>query len=92
MNREIENKTVDWLLQPDNPGVRYLTLRDLVCADAKELAVAAKQAHEKGQIAQVLAHMANEGYWENPGAGYNPKYTGTVWSVILLSQLGASLK
>src|SRR5271157_5913460 len=92
MNRNKENKTVDWLLQPDNPGVRYLTLRDLVSTDSKELVVAAKQAHEKGQIAQVLAHMSNEGYWKNPGAGYNPKYTGTTWSVILLSQLGAFLK
>ncbi|MGA7845434.1 MAG: nitrogen fixation protein NifH [Dehalococcoidales bacterium] len=92
MNNKIENKTIEWLLQPDNPGVRYLALRDLVPTDPKELVIAAKQAHEKGQIAQVLAHMSNEGYWKKPGAGYNPKYTGTVWSVILLSQLGASVK
>jgi len=92
MHGKIEKKVVDWLLQPDDPSVRYLALRDLVGAGTKELAVASKQAHEKGQIAQVLAHMENVGYWKNPGAGYNPKYTGTVWSVILLSQLGASLK
>jgi hypothetical protein len=35
--------------------------------------------------------MNKEGYWEQPGAGYYPKYTGTVWSIILLSQLGASI-
>ena len=92
MHGKIEPKAVDWLLQPDDPGVRYLALRDLVGAGTKELAAAVKQAHEKGQIAQVLAHMENAGYWQNPGAGYNPKYTGTVWSIILLSQLGASLK
>jgi len=38
----------------------------------------------------VLAKMNKEGYWEQPGAGYYPKYTGTVWSIILLAQLGAS--
>lgn len=88
----MENSPVDWLLEPDDIGVRYLALRNLVDADTNELATAAWQAHEKGQIAQILANMENEEYWKKPGAGYNPKYTGTVWSVILLAQLGASLK
>jgi hypothetical protein len=92
MNREMERNPIDWLLEPDDIGVRYLALRDLVDADAKELAIARKQAHEKGQIAQVLAKMDKEGFWVEPGAGYYPKYTGTVWSVILLAQLGASLE
>jgi hypothetical protein len=34
--------------------------------------------------------MRPEGYWVNPGPGYNPKYRSTVWSIIMLSQLGAS--
>ena len=92
MNRKIEQKPIDWLLEPDDIGVRYLALRDLLDSDAKELATAAKQAHTGGQIARVLAKMKKEGYWEKPGAGYSPKYTGTVWSLILLAQLGASLK
>jgi hypothetical protein len=36
--------------------------------------------------------MESEGYWVKPGPGYNPKYTSTVWSMILLAQLGASLR
>ena len=92
MNRNTAKNPIDWLLKPDDPGVRYLALRDLIEADAKELATAAKLAHSEGQIAQVLAKMKKEGYWEKPGAGYSPKYTGTVWSLILLAQLGASLK
>jgi len=92
MNRNTAKNPIDWLLKPDDPGVRYLALRDLIEADAKELATAAKLAHSEGQIAQILAKMKKEGYWEKPGAGYSPKYTGTVWSLILLAQLGASLK
>ena len=92
MNRKIEKSQIDWLLEPEDIGVRYLALRDLTDIDAKELAAAEKQAHENGQIAQVLTKMNKDGYWEKPGAGYSPKYTGTVWSVILLAQLGASLK
>ncbi len=90
MNGKKGKSPVDWLLEPDDIGVRYLALRDLVEADGKELATARKQGHCEGQIAHVLAKMKNEGYWEEPGAGYYPKYTGTVWSVILLAQLGAS--
>ena len=90
MNRRMEKKPIDWLLEPDDIGVKYLALRDLLDADPKELAAAEKQAHGKGQIAQVLAKMEKEGYWVKPGAGYSPKYTGTVWAIILLAQLGAS--
>ena len=36
--------------------------------------------------------MENEGYWVKPGPGYNPKYRSTVWSMILLAQLGASVE
>lgn len=90
MKSNTKKSSLDWLLEPSDIGVRYLALRDLVDADAKELAMAGKQAHAAGPIAQVLAKMNKAGYWEAPGAGYNPKYTATVWSVILLSQLGAS--
>jgi hypothetical protein len=83
---------VQWLLEPDDVGVRYLAMRDLVKSDAKELTMAKKKAHAEGPIALVLANMKKEGYWERPAAGYNPKYRGTVWSLILLSQLGASIE
>ena len=29
------------------------------------------------------------GWWVKPGAGYGPKYTGTVWSLMFLEQMGA---
>jgi hypothetical protein len=35
--------------------------------------------------------MDDQGYWVKPGPGYNPKYRSTVWSVILLAQLGAAV-
>lgn len=87
-----KNNAVDWLLEPDDVGVRYLAMRDLVKAGATELKAARKKAHSQGQIADVLGKMHKEGYWVKPGAGYNPKYTGTAWSIILLSQLGASIE
>jgi hypothetical protein len=87
MNRE----TLKWLLEPDGCGVDYLAMRDLTGAGEKELAAAREQAHREGPIAKVLDKMNEASYWEEPGAGYSPKYIGTVWSLILLSQLGAEV-
>lgn len=83
---------LDWLLEEQDPGVRYLALRDLLdCGpDDPELQAAQVEAHSRGPIATVLDAMADEGYWVEPGAGYYPKYHGTVWSIILLAQLSAS--
>ena len=80
----------DWLLEPDDPGPRYLALRDLVEAYDAEIAAARRKAHREGPIATILAAMNPEGWWVRPGPGYGPKFRSTVWSVISLAQLGAS--
>jgi hypothetical protein len=86
--------SLDWLLEPDSPGVRYLALRDLcdLPPDDPELLTARKLAHEQGPIAAVLGEMSTEGYWAESGPGYRPKYRSTVWSVIMLAQLGAHIE
>lgn len=94
MNTTKTQSSLDWLLEPKNPGVRYLALRDLVKhqPEDQQLQEARKQAHEQGPIANILDHMHPEGYWVKPGPGYSPKYRSTVWALILLAQLGASLE
>jgi hypothetical protein len=86
-------ETLTWLLAPDAPGARYLALRDLLRlpADDPELRAARRAAHTDGPIATILAEMQPEGYWVAPGPGYNPKYRSTVWSLIALAALGASI-
>src|SRR5512143_191310 len=89
----VKGDALAWLLEADDPGVRYLALRDLAgcAADDPELAAARALAHTQGPIANILDHMYEDGFWEERGPGYNPKYRSTVWSVILLAQLGASI-
>ncbi len=91
---QLNGDSVAWLLDPDSPGARYLALRDLMdCPeDDPELRAARKAAHKKGPLASVLAEMDKSGYWVEPGPGYNPKYRSTVWAIILLAQLGASIE
>src|SRR5574341_2381554 len=90
---QLKGNPLPWLLETESPGVRYLALRDLLelPAVALELRAARKAAHKKGPIAAILSEMDRTGYWAEPGPGYNPKYRSTVWSVILLAQLGASV-
>jgi hypothetical protein len=90
---ELNGYPLDWLLEDDASGVRYLALRDLldVPADDPALVAARHAAYSDGPIAGVLAAMQPEGYWSRPGPGYNPKYRSTVWALTLLAQLGASI-
>jgi hypothetical protein len=84
----------EWLLDSPQPEIRYLTLRDLLDRpeDDPQLQAARKQAHAAGLIDLILSNMEPDGYWNEPGAGYLPKYTSTVWSIALLAQLGASIE
>ena len=86
----MNNDVLEWLLDQDESGVQYPAIRDLTDTGKAELAAAREHAHAEGPIANILNEMNDEGYWQKPGPSYSPKYTGTVWSLILLSQLGAS--
>ena len=91
---QLKGDSLPWLLEKDDPGVRYLALRDLLelSADDRELRAARKAAHQQGPIAAILAEMDKAGFWVEPGPGYNPKYRSTVWALIALAQLGASIE
>jgi hypothetical protein len=83
-----------WLLESRDPGVRYLALRDLVGmhSDSPELVAAQKAAYSHGPIAVILENMNPQGFWSRPGPGYTHRYFSTVWSLIMLAQLGGKAK
>jgi hypothetical protein len=89
--RQLRGDPVPWLLERDDPAVRHLTLRRLL--DEPEDAPAVRRARAAAMrvppIAPILDHQDPEGFWEKPGPGYGRKYTGTVWSLMFLDQMGA---
>jgi len=91
---QLKGDSLSWLSETETPEVRYLALRDLLdcAATDPELRAACIAAHKEGPIATILGEMDKAGFWVKPGPGYNPKYRSTVWSVILLAQLGASVQ
>lgn len=82
---------LDWLLEESDPGVRYFALRDLLGAplDDKDVAAARRATVRRSPVREILEAQDRDGFWVKAGPGYSPKYTGTVWQVIFLGQLGA---
>ncbi|MDI6858790.1 MAG: nitrogen fixation protein NifH [Dehalococcoidia bacterium] len=81
----------DWLLEEENPSVRYLTLRTIVemPEDHRAVQQARREIMERGPVPAILQAQHPEGYWLKPGAGYSPKYRATIWQIKFLAQLAA---
>jgi hypothetical protein len=79
-----------WLLEPDNPSVRYFTLRDMVGhPEGHPEVVEAKNAIEGSRWAtRILGRQKPGGFWESAALPYMPKYKSTYWQIIILSLLG----
>jgi hypothetical protein len=83
-----------WLLENDNPSVRYLTLTDILQkqGDDPEVNKARKEIMESGVVPKILAQQKNEDHWGPPASFYTAKYKGTVWQLLILAELGADGK
>ncbi len=86
----LKGNPIEWLLEPDNPSVRYLTMRDILGLKSNdpELVRAKIDILSDDRVRRIFSKQKPEGYWEDPRKPYNPKYKGTYWQIIILSQLG----
>ena len=85
----------DWLLERDNPSVRYFTLKHILskAENDPEVKNARKEIMTTGIVPRILEKQNNDGSWGVPENFYvNAKYTGTVWNIIVLAELGADGK
>jgi hypothetical protein len=81
-----------WLLEADNPSVRYVVLTELMGFPAShpEVSEAKADIMKRGPVPEILAKQKNEGYWGKEEDFYvRAKYRGTVWQIIILAELGA---
>jgi hypothetical protein len=78
-----------WLLEKRDPAVRAMTLRAVLDRSPRdpELREAQTRAMSSPPISTILRHQNAEGTW-NGGGVYAPKYTGSHWSMLLLSEYG----
>ena len=87
----LEESPLDWLVEPDAPAVRAMALEQLCGRDTvdDDVMAARSAAMVVDPIAGILDAQHEDGWWGKPGPGYSPKYTSTVWNLIILAQLGA---
>jgi hypothetical protein len=81
----------DWLLEEDNPSVRYFALTELLDKPQNdpEVAEAKKAIMTAGVVPKILAKQNPDGSWETPNAFYTAKYKGTSWQLIILAEHAA---
>ncbi len=87
----MNDKTIEWLLEKENPSVRYWTLRHLLdqSEEDRQVRAARRAIMQSEPVCKILAAQNPEGYWVKPGSGYSPKYRSTVWQILFLAELGA---
>ena len=89
----LHGDSLPWLLDNDNPSVRYLAQTKILDRPKShpEVRKARENIIKTGIVPKILAKQAPGGYWEKPEDFYiRTKYRGTVWSFILLAELVAS--
>jgi hypothetical protein len=81
----------EWLLEKNNPSVRYFALRDLLEKPRtdSEVKEAKQDIMKTGIVPAILTKQKQEGYWDEPERFYTAKYKGTVWQLLMLAELGA---
>ena len=91
LNEIIDDSTMNWFLEKDNPSVRYFALTELLdCAKNNSDVVETKNAIMKsGIVPKILEQQNPVGYWGTEKKFYLEKYTGTVWQLIILAELAA---
>jgi hypothetical protein len=90
MNKE----RLEWLLETDQPSIRYYTLIDLLDKDKldSEVQGAYDDISRHGWAKEILRLQDAKGFWESENSLYRPKYVATVWRLIVLSDLGLTKK
>jgi hypothetical protein len=81
---------LDWLLEENNPSIRYLTLTLLLGASSHrmETVEARNKIPEWEPVRKILAKQKKDGGWDDGRTWYVPKYKSTVWQLLILSQTG----
>jgi len=85
----MDDKVVEWLLEESNPSVRYFALKDLIDLPASDpsVAKAEKGIMLSGAVPEILTRQNDDGSWADPDKFYMDKYKGSIWTLLILSEL-----
>jgi squalene-hopene cyclase-like protein len=86
---DLNEAALRWLLEPQNPSIRYQTLVDVLgySPESRE-AVEARQRIPRHPIyKRIMAGQTKAGYWPRKDTCDSPRYTGALWALILLGEM-----
>lgn len=91
---ESNQSVVEWLLEPKNPSVRYHALLDLLGKGPKDANVveAREQINRDPWVVSILDRQKEKTYWETRESCYVPKWSSTVWQLLVLADLGVTVE
>lgn len=83
---------IDWLSEPENPSVRYLTLRHLLdeAEDEPNVQAARSAIAQSQSVRRIMARQSSTGFWGDPESPYLPKYKSSYWTLMVLGYLHLS--
>jgi len=86
------SSALDWLLEKDQPSIRYLALTQLLHRKETEAEVREAKARipKLGWAADILARRDPAGWWVRDRGWLEPRFQGTNWNLLALADLGAS--
>jgi hypothetical protein len=84
------HSTINWLLDEDQPSIRYLTLTQLLerTESDPEVKAARRAIIQRGWAKEILDKQDPAGWWISEESLYRPKYVSTNWMLLMLSDLG----
>lgn len=83
-------KSIEWLLEDDNPSVRFYTLIDIIGEKLQpsDTFYYEDLIQKTGSAAAILSLRNPSGMWNEGNFTYNPLYGASYWQLYFLSLLG----
>lgn len=85
-----DSLAVDWLLEADQPSIRYLALTELLGRPHEDVQVKLARANipKIGWAKDILDAQLPSGYWTNEKSLFLPTFHATFWMLLILADLG----
>jgi hypothetical protein len=87
-----DSAVIDWLLEPSQPSIRYLTQTQLLGQRPTDPEVVGSKGRllETGWVPELLSEAAPGGFRLDAERFYEPKYLSPNWKLLVLSDLGVT--
>src|SRR3989442_13149959 len=82
--------SIEWLLDPKDPSIRFHTLIDLLDRPIsdKDVVATKERIRNYGPVKRIMAGQNRESYLPPKGTCYSPKWTAAALPLALLGEMG----